>query len=135
MSNKLKMNVEGMDFLIANGTVDYSVAPGADHYTQTRVMEWQPGDGTRYQMRFSKIPSVDFVAEGWLVTDLNITRGTMIATGRGVYSTGYVLQSLGARTRVTPRLVRAQAIIINALVGDLGHAESLMTAFRKEYLA
>jgi hypothetical protein len=130
----MNLNADGLSWLADNGKLTYQVTPGRDNYSSVLVLDWQPGDATRYQMVFTRLPQdQDAVPQThWMVTDVNIGRGSMFLNGGNCVDKFYVHEKL-SQGNAPVEWFRAQTIIINALLGDFNYAKAVYKGLRDEY--
>lgn len=120
------LNADGLSWLADNGRLTYQVTPGQDGYSSVLVLNWEPGDATRYQMVFTRLPEgQDAVPRThWMITDVNVGRNSMFLNGGNRVDKVYVHEKIGW-CHQPERHFHAQTIIINALLGDFDYAKAL----------
>lgn len=107
---------ERHDFLSEN-----SIALLVEETDEVLCIEWCPGNGSRYEMVFAKMPGKIFgTPEGaYVITDLNHARKTMFGGAHDLVHLRYVREKLDLAHGVM------QAVLINAAVGSLAYAKEL----------
>jgi hypothetical protein len=91
----------------------------------TIFIDWCPGNGSRYQMMFTRLSEAVCASVGasegsWLVVDLNHSGRAMVKAEGSVAHMSYVSEKLGLEH---PAI---QTVIINCVLdGDLGYAEEV----------
>lgn len=107
---------ERQDFLNEN-SIDLKV----EGTSEVLCIEWSPGNGSRYEMVFTKMPGKIFgTPDGaFAITDLNHSRKTMFGGAHDHVNITYVQEKLSLANGVM------QTVLINAAVGDLSYAKAL----------
>lgn len=89
-------------------------------------IDWCPGNGSRYQMVFTKLSGAMCASVGasegsWLVVDLNHSGRSMVKSAGSLAHMSYVSEKLRLEY---PAI---QTVIINCVLdGDLGYAEEVL---------